>query len=85
MISKGWQIRAARGILRWTGPELADHAGLHTKTVEYWERHDSIRPNQNYGGGALDKMRHALEGRGIEFVNAPAPGVLQHSDAPPQS
>ncbi|WP_242500774.1 helix-turn-helix transcriptional regulator [Tropicimonas sp. IMCC6043] len=34
------QIRAARAALRWSQAELAQRAGVHTKSVGYWESRD---------------------------------------------
>lgn len=38
----GAQIRMARGLLRWSVQELADHAGISTSTIKKLEKDDDV-------------------------------------------
>lgn len=66
------QIRAARAILRWTQKDLAERAGLSPVTIKDLEasqgpiqaRMDTVR-----------KVRAALEGAGIRFIEDNGKGV----------
>lgn len=59
------QLRGARGLLGWSQSDLADRAGLSLPTVK--------RLEGGYGPHVSDeaqiKLRHALEGGGIEFID----------------
>jgi transcriptional regulator with XRE-family HTH domain len=70
----GSQIRAARGLLGWSASELAEHAEVTLRTIQRFETVDGVPPNRS---GTLDKVRVALEARGIEFLGDPdkSPGV----------
>nr|WP_296709008.1 transcriptional regulator [Rhodoblastus sp.] len=57
------QCRAARALIDWTQPKLADSAGLGLSTVVDFER--SRRPVSE---GALAAIRSALEAAGVEFI-----------------
>lgn len=72
------QIRAARTALGWTTSQLADHAGVATRTVLRLEASDGI-PNAN--SNTLHKVQSALEAAGIEFIGSSdnAPGIRIHS------
>ena len=67
------QIRAARGLLRWSARILAEQAGVHLSTVQRMER--SAGPV----GGNVESVRRvqaALEGAGVEFLaDDDSPGV----------
>ncbi len=59
------QIRAARGLLRWSARVLAEQAGVHLSTVQRMER------SQGPVGGNVESVRRvqtALEGAGVEFL-----------------
>jgi len=43
----GGQIRAARGLLRWSTTDAAAHVGITRKTVERLEQHDGIPPSRS--------------------------------------
>jgi transcriptional regulator with XRE-family HTH domain len=67
------QCRAARGLLRWTQPQLAGASGVHDATVSHFES-EEVTPRR----ASLLVMRHALETAGVVFLeeNAEAgPGV----------
>jgi transcriptional regulator with XRE-family HTH domain len=70
----GSQIRAARGLLGWSASELAEHAEVTLRTIQRFETVEGVPPNRS---GTLDKVRAALEARGIEFLGDPdkSPGV----------
>ncbi len=67
------QIRAARGLLRWSARMLAERAGIHLSTVQRMER------SQGPVGGNVESVRRVqatLEGAGVEFlVEDDSPGV----------
>ncbi|MEM1380878.1 MAG: helix-turn-helix transcriptional regulator [Pseudomonadota bacterium] len=62
---KGRELQAARALLGWTQAELARAAGLHTKSVSYWER----RTEQRIGGHAVHLMAEALEAHGLVLID----------------
>jgi transcriptional regulator with XRE-family HTH domain len=70
----GSQIRAARGLLGWSASELAERSEVTLRTIQRFETADGIPPNRS---GTLDKVRSALEAKGIEFLGDPetSPGV----------
>jgi transcriptional regulator with XRE-family HTH domain len=70
----GVQIRAARSALRWTTQELADRAGLTSRTVKRFEAVDSVPPSHS---STLGRIKFALEAAGIEFIGTPTdrPGI----------
>ncbi len=60
------QIRAARGLLRWSARELAERAGVHLATVQRMERsEDTIRGTAT----TVAKVERALEAEGIDFLS----------------
>jgi len=63
------QIRAARGLLKWTVRELADRSGVHRNTIT------KIEADQAKHGPTIAAVVHALEAAGVEFTNGDAPGV----------
>lgn len=67
------QIRAARGLLRWSARVLAEQAGVHLSTVQRMER------SQGPVGGNVQSVRRvqaALERAGVEFLaEDDSPGV----------
>jgi transcriptional regulator with XRE-family HTH domain len=64
------QCRAARALLDWTQPKLAEAAGLGLSTVVDFER---VR--RAVSVDAIETMRGALAAAGIEFTNGDQPGV----------
>lgn len=74
----GSQIRAARGVLRWSVQKLAKQTGIGTATIVRYEEQDGIPPSRKNN---LEKVRIAFEMAGIEFIGTPdsAPGIRIHS------
>jgi transcriptional regulator with XRE-family HTH domain len=64
------QIRAARGLLKWTQATLAHRAALSTVTLNMIEN-DATRPRET----TLHAIRAALEAGGVEFLTADGVGV----------
>jgi transcriptional regulator with XRE-family HTH domain len=63
------QIRAARGLLKWTVRDLADKSGVHRNTITKMEA------DQAKHGPTIAAVVRALEAAGVEFTNGDAPGV----------
>ncbi len=71
------QIRAARGLLRWSARELAGRAGVHIATVQRMERGNG--PVQGTVE-CLRKVQNALEDAGVAFTTQNGdPGVRLHN------
>lgn len=68
----GIQIRAARGILRWSAERLAEECGLSPGSIRNVERSDDM-PEKMLAGN-LRAIKVALEKAGMEF-NADGRGV----------
>lgn len=66
----GRQIVAARGLLAWTQDQLAVAADVDKTTVQSIEK-GLHAPRAE----TLEKIRGAIEARGIEFTNGDNPGV----------
>ncbi len=67
------QIRAARGLLRWSARELAERAGVHISTVQRMERSDSTIRSM---ATTVAKVERALEAEGVDFLpDNGGPGV----------
>ena len=64
------QIRAARGLLKWTQASLAHKAALSTVTLNMIEN-ESVVPRMN----SLDAIQRALELGGVEFLDEKGQGV----------
>ncbi len=64
------QCKAARAILDWTQPRLADAASLGLSTIVDFER-----SRREVSAEAIQAMRAAFEAAGIEFTNEEGPGV----------
>ena len=73
------QCRAARGLIRWTQPDLAKAAGVSDVTVRKFEN-DQASPQR----ASLDVIRRALEGAGVIFIeeNGEGPGVRMRKGGP---
>ena len=63
------QIRAARGLLKWTVRDLADKSGVHRNTITKMEA------DQAKHGPTIAAVVRALETAGVEFTNGDGPGV----------
>jgi len=66
----GDQIKAARSLLGWSQPRLANAAGLSEGTVKRFETGLAVVSQD-----AISRMRVALEAAGVEFTNGKRPGV----------
>lgn len=66
------QCRAARALIEWSQPHLAEASGLGLSTVVDFERSRRIVATPS-----IEAMRVALEGAGVIFVaaNGGGPGV----------
>jgi transcriptional regulator with XRE-family HTH domain len=64
------QCRAARGLLRWSQPALAQASGVSVSTINSFEleRRTPIPAN-------LSAIQSALEKAGVEFINPNGGGV----------
>lgn len=69
----GRHVAAARELLRLSREELAALAEVGESTLYRFEQ--DLR---DIRGASRDKIRHALESRGIEFLNHGAIGVRLH-------
>ena len=65
------QIKAARGLLDWSRPELAERAGVSERTIARFEAGEG-----DITVGKLARLEDALIGAGIEFVDG---GVVLES------
>jgi len=63
------QIRAGRGLLKWTQGLLAARAAISAVTLNMIES-DQVAPRAR----TLDAIRAALEGEGVRFVGDAATG-----------
>ena len=59
------QCRAARGLIRWTQPKLADASGIGLSTINRYE--NETRPPRS---SAVRQLQLTLESAGIEFIFA---------------
>jgi transcriptional regulator with XRE-family HTH domain len=57
------QCRAARGLLKWTQPKLAEVSGIGLSTINRYE--NETRPPRPE---AVRRLRAALERAGVEFI-----------------
>lgn len=64
------QIRAARGLLKWTQAALAAKSGLSVVTLNMIES-ETVQPRK----GSLAAIRKALEEGGVEFIGAGGGGI----------
>lgn len=64
------QIRAARGLLKWTQANLAHRAGISTVTLNMIEN-EAVRPREN----TFVSIQAALEAGGVEFLAEEGVGV----------
>jgi DNA-binding transcriptional regulator YiaG len=80
----GSQIRAARGILRWSAEVLAKRAAVGVQTIKRMEAVDDIPPGR---AKTLGDIQRALEAAGIEFIpeNGGGPGVRLRDRKQPKS
>ena len=64
------QIRAARGLLKWTQATLAARGGTSIVTLNMIEN-DSVSPR----AATLEGIRRALEAAGVEFLGEDGSGL----------
>lgn len=73
------QCRAARALLEWSQPQLAEASGLSLSTIVDFERQ-----RREVSENAAAAITHALEAAGVEFIpsrQAKGPGVrLKNAD-----
>ena len=62
------QIRAARSLLRWTGKDLAEQAGVGFSTLMRLESEEGVPSAQSK---TLEAIQKAFEKAGVEFIGAP--------------
>jgi len=69
------QIRAAKALLRWSGEELANRAGVSLSTIRRVEASIGVPEAQNMK--TIVAIKKALEQAGVEFIGSPEdrPGV----------
>jgi transcriptional regulator with XRE-family HTH domain len=67
-------VKAARALLGWSQADLAAKSGISEPTIA---RLESVEGDLGGRQGTAEKMRKALEGAGIEFIdeNGGGPGV----------
>jgi DNA-binding XRE family transcriptional regulator len=63
-MSLGRQIRAARGLLRWSSSTLAAKAGLTRETINKIED-DAVQPRE----GTLQDIKRVFDENGVEFLD----------------
>jgi transcriptional regulator with XRE-family HTH domain len=63
------QCRAARGLLKWTQPRLANESGIGLSTLNRYEM-ESRPPKAK----VIEQLQAALEAAGIEFIFENASG-----------
>jgi hypothetical protein len=68
----GSQIRAARGLIRWSSRELAAAAGISYAALQRAEAVDGM-PNMQTKN--LAAIKRTLEKAGIVFLDGPIPGL----------
>ena len=66
MMLTSHQIRAARGLLRWSARNLAERAGIHLATIQRMEGCDGMVRSTVQ---TLSKVQGALEAAGVEFLD----------------
>ncbi len=69
------QIRAARALIEWSQPQLAEAAGLSHPTIRRME--GSLGPGRSSAAN-VEAVKRALEKAGVEFItegSAGGPGV----------
>lgn len=66
------QCRAARALLDWTQPRLAEAAGIGLSTVVDFEKE-----RRAVSAEAMGKVAAALQAAGIEFTNGGKPGGVR--------
>lgn len=65
------QIRAARALIDWSGPQLAAETGLSLPTIRRME--SALGPGRSSAEN-VDAVQRALEQAGVVFISADASG-----------
>ena len=60
------QIRAARGLLRWSQEDLAEHSGVSTPTIK---RLEGMADPVSANAPTIQAIRQAMEKGGVEFLD----------------
>ena len=76
------QIRAARGLLRWSAGDLAHESSVSLRTIQRAEQAESEMKLTMANNLAI---RRALEAAGVEFTNGDQPGVRLSKAAAPRT
>ncbi len=66
----GKQLAAARALLGWSQSHLAEAADVALSTIVTWEL-EQHHPRT----ATVERVRQAIEVRGVEFLNGGQPGV----------
>ena len=68
----GRNIRAARGVLRWSTKKLADKAGVGVATLNRFERIDGVykKATVETAGSIMDALVDGLDSIGWRFTDA---------------
>ena len=68
-------MRAAKSLIRWSGSDLADRAGVSLSSIRRIEAFDGVPDSASVK--VLHSIQHAFEDAGIEFIGTPeeGPGV----------
>ena len=71
----GAQVRAAKSLIRWSGSDLADRAGVSLSSIRRIEAFDGVPDSASVK--VLHSIQEAFEDAGIEFIGTPeeGPGV----------
>ena len=68
-------VEGARGMLKMSQADLAKASGVAKSTIEDFESGKRVPRSDT-----LERLREALERRGIEFLYGESPGVRLHPD-----
>ena len=71
----GAQVRAAKSLIRWSGSDLAEQAGVSLSSIRRIEAFNGVPDSASVK--ALQAIQKALELGGVEFIGPPeeGPGV----------
>lgn len=71
----GAQVRAAKSLIRWSGSDLADQAGVSLSSIRRIEAFDGVPDSASVK--VLHAIQQAFEDAGVEFIGSPeeGPGV----------
>ena len=71
----GAQVRAAKSLIRWSGSDLADRAGVSLSSIRRIEAFDGVPDSASVK--VLHSIQQAFEDAGIEFIGTAedGPGV----------